>query len=50
MVRGRRGGYLLKESADTELLAAVRAVADGNSYLSPEIAGCCIERLSEAGQ
>jgi two-component system, NarL family, response regulator NreC len=39
MVRAGAAGYLLKESADTELLAAVRALAGGNSYLSPEVAG-----------
>jgi DNA-binding NarL/FixJ family response regulator len=43
MVRAGAEGYLLKESADTELLAAVRAVADGNSYLSPEIAGAVLK-------
>jgi two-component system response regulator NreC len=35
-------GYLLKESADTDLLAAVRAVAQGNSYLSPEVSGAIL--------
>ncbi len=43
MVRAGAEGYLLKESADTELLAAVRAVAEGNSYLSPEIAGAVLK-------
>ena len=43
MVRAGAEGYLLKESADTDLLAAVRAVAEGNSYLSPEIAGALLK-------
>jgi two-component system response regulator NreC len=39
IIRAGAEGYLLKESADTDLLAAVRAVAAGNSYLSPEVSG-----------
>ena len=39
IVRAGADGYILKESADTELLTAVRAVAEGHSYLSPEVAG-----------
>jgi two-component system response regulator NreC len=31
-------GYLLKDSADTDLLAAVAAVAAGKSYVSPAVA------------
>lgn len=42
IVRAGAQGYILKESADTELLAAVRAVAEGNSYLSPEVAGAVL--------
>jgi two-component system response regulator NreC len=30
-------GYVLKEAADTELVAAVREVADGGSYVNPEL-------------
>ncbi len=29
-------GYVLKSSADTELITAIRVVASGNSYLTPE--------------
>jgi DNA-binding NarL/FixJ family response regulator len=43
IVRAGAEGYILKESADTELLAAVRAVAEGNSYLSPEVAGVLLK-------
>ncbi len=32
-------GYVLKQSASTELLKAIRAVADGNKYLDPAITG-----------
>src|SRR4028119_1263961 len=28
-------GYILKQSAPTELISAIRAVASGNSYLDP---------------
>ena len=43
IVRAGAEGYILKESADSELLAAVRAVAEGNSYLSPEVAGAVLK-------
>ncbi|HWF10583.1 MAG TPA: response regulator transcription factor [Bryobacteraceae bacterium] len=43
IVRAGAAGYILKESADTELLAATRAVAEGNSYLSPEVAGAVLQ-------
>jgi len=43
MIRAGAEGYLLKESADTDLLAAVRAVAQGHSYLSPEVSGVILK-------
>jgi two-component system response regulator NreC len=43
IVKAGADGYILKESADTELIAAVRAVAEGNSYLSPEVAGAVLK-------
>jgi DNA-binding NarL/FixJ family response regulator len=43
IIKAGAEGYILKESADTELLAAVRAVAEGNSYLSPEVAGAVLK-------
>jgi two-component system, NarL family, response regulator NreC len=39
VIRAGAEGYLLKESADVDLLAAVRAVAAGHSYLSSEVSG-----------
>jgi two-component system response regulator NreC len=30
-------GYVLKEAADTELVSAIRAAADGRTYLNPEL-------------
>lgn len=43
IVRAGAEAYILKESGDTELLTAVRAVAEGNSYLSPEVAGAVLK-------
>jgi len=43
IIRAGAEGYLLKESADTDLLAAIRAVAQGNSYLSPEVSGAILK-------
>lgn len=43
ILRAGAEGYILKESADSELIAAVRAVAQGNSYLSPEVAGAVLK-------
>lgn len=36
-------GYVLKQSAPSELLSAVRAVASGRNYLDPAIAGKVME-------
>jgi DNA-binding NarL/FixJ family response regulator len=38
ILRAGARGYLLKDSIDADLLAAVRAVAHGEAYLSPAIA------------
>lgn len=43
IVRAGAEGYILKESADSELLSAIRAVAEGHSYLSPEVAGAVLK-------
>ena len=37
-LRAGASGYVLKEAADEELVAAVRAAVDGRSYLNPELA------------
>lgn len=37
ILRSGARGYLLKDSGDTDLLAAVRAVAKGEGYLSPSV-------------
>src|SRR3712207_8451811 len=38
-MRAGASGYLVKDSAPAELETAVRAVAQGNTYLSPAVAG-----------
>lgn len=37
ILRAGARGYLLKDSADSDLLAAIRAVAKGDGYLSPAV-------------
>jgi DNA-binding NarL/FixJ family response regulator len=39
LLRAGASGYVLKQSASTELLRAIRAVASGGNYLDPTIAG-----------
>ena len=36
-------GYVVKAAAVDEMLRAVRAVAEGNHYLSPDVAGAVVE-------
>ena len=42
-------GYMLKTSDSNELISAIRAVARGDSYLSPQVAGEVIGRLRDGG-
>jgi two-component system response regulator NreC len=42
-LRAGAKGYLLKDSIDADLLRAVRAVANGDGFLSPEISGTLLE-------
>lgn len=39
MLEAGAAGYLLKDHAAEELISAVRAVAGGSTYLSPELGG-----------
>ena len=43
MLEAGAAGYLLKTSARTELIEALRTVASGETYLSPPIAGDIVE-------
>ena len=42
-LRSGASGYILKDSIDQDLLNAVRAVASGKSFLSPEVARTVLE-------
>src|SRR5262249_48745187 len=42
-LRAGARGYLLKESIDEDLLKAVRAVASGDGFLSPEVSRTVLE-------
>jgi DNA-binding NarL/FixJ family response regulator len=43
-LRAGAAGYLVKEAATSELELAIRAVARGDTYLSPAVSGKVIER------
>lgn len=43
VLRAGARGYVLKESAFRELTSAIRAVASGHTYLSPEITSLLVE-------
>lgn len=43
MLKAGAAGYLLKDSADTDLLQAVAAVAQGQSFFSPAIARLMVD-------
>lgn len=43
ILRAGARGYLLKDSGERELLAAVRSVAQGQGYLSPEISEAVLD-------
>jgi two-component system response regulator NreC len=42
-LRSGAKGYLLKESIDSDLLRAIRAVAQGGGFLSPEVSNTVLE-------
>nr|WP_319775882.1 response regulator transcription factor [uncultured Sphaerochaeta sp.] len=54
ILKAGASGYLLKDGAFEELAGAIRAVANGQTYLSPAIAGAVIQdylrRISEPDQ
>lgn len=39
LLRGGAGGYVLKQAAERQLTAAIRAAAAGSSYIDPELGG-----------
>jgi DNA-binding NarL/FixJ family response regulator len=42
-LRAGAGGYLLKDSSDSDLVAGVRALARGESFLSPAVSNTVLE-------
>jgi len=46
-VRGGAGGYVLKEASPSDLVSAVRAVANGQRYLSPALSQRAVEAYVE---
>lgn len=53
-LRAGARGYLLKESAETDVIAAIRAVAQGKSFFSPKVTHLLqeeyVQRLQEDGK
>jgi DNA-binding NarL/FixJ family response regulator len=49
MLTAGASGYLLKHMAFEELAAAIRAVANNEVYLSPQIAGGLVDQLASGG-
>jgi len=43
-------GFVLKHSASVELVLAIRAALDGNTYLTPALAGEVLEAMNEGPQ
>lgn len=50
MLRAGASGYVTKSAAGTELVRAIRAVADGQGYLCPEVAGALVSEVRRAGR
>ena len=48
-IRAGARGYLTKESAGTQLLSAIRRVASGRAYISPEVAEQLVIDASHSG-
>ena len=47
MLRSGASGYVTKSAAGTELVSAIRAVAGGQGYFSPEIAATLVAEVRE---
>ncbi len=49
-LRGGAAGYVLKNSTSEELVAAVRAVAEGGSYIHPKMTAMLAKQIAGAGE
>jgi len=43
LLRAGAAGYLLKKAAGTDLVAAIRSIAEGGTFLHPSVAGAVVE-------
>lgn len=50
MLSAGAGGYILKDAAAQELIRALRTVAAGHTYLSPEITGIVVDTAVQASR
>jgi NarL family two-component system response regulator LiaR len=50
ILKAGAAGYILKKAVGTELVAAIRAVHEGGSFLYPSVATAVIERYIQKGQ
>lgn len=50
VIRAGAKGYLLKSSAASELLQAIKAVASGSTYITPLVTGSMIGSLMQGGK
>jgi two-component system response regulator NreC len=46
-LRAGARGYILKDAIDTELLSAIRSVANGDGYISPAVAGALNDKAKD---
>ena len=49
-LRAGASGFLLKDAPETQLLAAIRVVADGGSLFAPSVSRRLIERFAHLGE
>jgi two-component system response regulator NreC len=49
ILRAGARGYILKDAIDTELLNAVRSVANGDGYISPALSGSLNDKAKDSG-
>jgi DNA-binding NarL/FixJ family response regulator len=47
ILRAGARGYILKDAIDTELLSAIRSVANGDGYISPAVSGALNDKVKD---
>jgi len=47
ILRAGARGYILKDAIDTELLSALRSVANGDGYISPAVSGALNDKVKD---